>query len=284
MNYVSDIEQEEEGSEAERRKEEEKKVEEERKRKEKESGKVSDKAPGSGASTKGNSTPSGRNKHSDPLKKAASAGATLKRPGSPNLSDASGTDTSRKKPKNNKHVSAKGSTPQPGSRPMSPAPGAGPGKGIKKRLGAGSDVEGGAGSGSDTGVRGKKLKKNPASAMSTSPQGSRAGSPAARSFSPAPGECSVKELQIDSEKSNDESIGKIPAASHPTGLTFPTKEEIYAAIPEAGILPKVLVNMFRSRIGDDKHTEKKFISMVKDVGSMGQDKLLRPNPGALDKK
>lgn len=102
-------------TETERLKEEERKAEEERLRKEK--GKESDK--NSGASTKGTNTPSGRPKHTDPLKKTTGL-AARKRPGSPNLSDASGTDTSRKKTKS-KHASSQ-LTPQPGSRPMSPAP------------------------------------------------------------------------------------------------------------------------------------------------------------------
>ena len=74
----------------------------------------------SGASSKGTNTPSGRPKHSDPLKKAKS----LKRPGSPNLSESSGNESSRKKHKK-KHASSQPtgtSTPIPGSRPMSPAP------------------------------------------------------------------------------------------------------------------------------------------------------------------
>lgn len=76
----------------------------------------------SGASSKGTNTPSGRPKHSDPLKKAKS----LKRPGSPNLSESSGNESSRKKHKK-KHASSQPtgtSTPTPGSRPMSPAPSA----------------------------------------------------------------------------------------------------------------------------------------------------------------
>ena len=74
----------------------------------------------SGASSKGTNTPSGRPKHSDPLKKAKS----LKRPGSPNLSESSGNESSRKKHKK-KHAPSQPlgtSTPTPGSRPMSPAP------------------------------------------------------------------------------------------------------------------------------------------------------------------
>jgi transcription initiation factor TFIIF subunit alpha len=74
----------------------------------------------SGASSKGTNTPSGRPKHTDPLKK----GKNLKRPGSPGLSasEASGNESSRKKHKK-KHTSQPGTnTPIPGSRPMSPAP------------------------------------------------------------------------------------------------------------------------------------------------------------------
>lgn len=52
----------------------------------------------SGASTKGTNTPSGRAEKKDPSRSNASLGASLKRPGSPNLSDASGTE-SRKKAK-----------------------------------------------------------------------------------------------------------------------------------------------------------------------------------------
>lgn len=94
-------------SETEAQKEEEKKAEEERNRKE------------TASSPKESVTPSGRPKHMDPLKKGAAV-APRKRPGSPNVSDASGTDTSRKKTKS-KHPSSQ-PTPQPNSRPMSPTP------------------------------------------------------------------------------------------------------------------------------------------------------------------
>ena len=76
----------------------------------------------SGVSSKGTNTPSGRPKHSDPLKKSKS----LKRSGSPNLSESSGNESSRKKLKK-KHISLQPtgtSRPIPGSRPMSPAPSA----------------------------------------------------------------------------------------------------------------------------------------------------------------
>ena len=76
----------------------------------------------SGASSKGTNTPSGRPKHFDPLKKNKS----LKRSGSPNLSESSGNESSRKKLKK-KHASSQPtgtSTPISGSRPISPAPSA----------------------------------------------------------------------------------------------------------------------------------------------------------------
>ncbi|KAI9681521.1 MAG: hypothetical protein M1817_002805 [Caeruleum heppii] len=104
---------------------EEKRKEEERKKAEEKSDKAKNrdgnKLP-SGASSRGSNTPSGRTKHIDPTKKA---GSTLKRPGSPDLSEASATD-SRKKPKNKHNVSSSQrtatSTPVPASRPMSPGP------------------------------------------------------------------------------------------------------------------------------------------------------------------
>lgn len=136
----------------------------------------------------------------DALKK--NAAAPRKRSGSPNISDASGTDTSRKKAKS-KHPSSQ-PTPQPGSRAMSPAPSskqvsplavstrpirllnaAQPGKkrvrGVRPGGGPGSDIDTGAGSAADMSESGKpkKLKLNPpgVSSPSGTPQGSRAGSP-----------------------------------------------------------------------------------------------------------
>jgi len=75
----------------------------------------------SGASSKGTNTPSGRPKHSDPLKKAKG----IKRPGSPNLSESSGNESTRKKHKKKHHSSSAPtgtSTPIPESRQLSPVP------------------------------------------------------------------------------------------------------------------------------------------------------------------
>ncbi|KAI9760144.1 MAG: Pre-mRNA-splicing factor cwc26 [Chaenotheca gracillima] len=114
-------ESESEDTDEEIRKEDERKKAEEKAEKEKVKPKDATKPP-SGASSKGTNTPSGRNKHSDPLKKTS---ASLKRAGSPNLSEASGNESTRKKHKK-KHVSSSSqatgtSTPIPGSRQMSPA-------------------------------------------------------------------------------------------------------------------------------------------------------------------
>ena len=153
----------------------------------------------SGASSKGTNTPSGRPKHSDPLKKAKS----LKRPGSPNLSESSGNESSRKKHKK-KHASSQPtgtSTPIPGSRPMSPAPSSQPAPNTSHRKSsivkltvapsklseiqsappnpspiqgsAMSDGEATGGEMSDVGKK-KKIKLR----LGGTPAGSRAGSPA----------------------------------------------------------------------------------------------------------
>lgn len=70
--------------------------------------------PISGASSVGTNTPSGRaEKHSDAMRNSQITGSGLKRPGSPNLSEASGSESSRKRVK-------KEANGQP-SRPMSPS-------------------------------------------------------------------------------------------------------------------------------------------------------------------
>jgi transcription initiation factor TFIIF subunit alpha len=123
--------------------------------------------PASGASTKGATTPSGSHRSSDVNKK--------KRPGSPNLSEASGNESTRKKHKK-KHGD--------GSR--------------KSSLAHLNDGKRGAASGSDSEMTdaGKtkkpKLKVRLGGSPGASPTGSRAGSPAvgvngSRAGSPAAG-------------------------------------------------------------------------------------------------
>ncbi|OGE54941.1 hypothetical protein PENARI_c005G00554 [Penicillium arizonense] len=233
----------------------EKAKEEERKKAEAEKEKES--------SSKGTNTPSGRPKHTDPLKKSA---AGRKRLGSP-TSDASGTDTSRKKPKKTNPTS------QPPSRPMSPSaiqtgtkrvriPGSG--------ANSGSDVEAGAASSNETNENNKKkLKLNPPNATSRSgtPAGSRAGSPMAG-------------RQPGSRASSPEGPMRGGRVSTPLSASgsgsFPTPAEIHAAIPASGISSGDLLKLFRPRIGDN---HRKFIAIVKDVSVYGkEDRMLRPGP------
>ncbi|RDW83982.1 transcription factor IIF subunit TFG1 [Aspergillus mulundensis] len=244
-------------------KEDERKTEEEKSKKD------------SATSSKGNTTPSGRPKYTDPSKKLA-VGVSRKRIGSPNVSDASGTDTSRKKGKS-KHSPSQSSL-QPGSRPMSPASfsapvrnPAGPGglptnvaqinkKRVRNTLpgaGSASDIDGGAGSAGEMSETGKpkKLKLNPPSMnlQGITPQRSRAG------FN-ATGQPRV-------------------STPGPTAQGFPSPGEIHAAIPASGILSTDLLKIFRPRIGDSRENHRKFIAIVKDVGVYGkEDRLLRPGP------
>lgn len=102
-------------SETERLKEEERKKEEEKKS---DIDKAGTSKPPSGASTKGNNTPLQRPGKTTDTSKKTNANK-LKRPGSPNLSEASGTESARKKVKK-QHNAAQ--TLQPSSRPTSPPP------------------------------------------------------------------------------------------------------------------------------------------------------------------
>ncbi|KAF7593043.1 hypothetical protein BBP40_012131 [Aspergillus hancockii] len=229
-------------------------------------------------SSKANSTPSGRPKHTDPTKKGTTT-APRKRLGSPNVSDASGTDTSRKKGKS-KHPSTQPTT-QPSSRNIFPTASSSMPLGKKRvrnappsGVGSASDADGGVGSGGEMSESGKtkKLKLNPSLAVSQSgtPQGSRAGSPtplAGRSFS-------------GSRASSPESLRGQTRVSTPGpagNQSFPTPREIHAAIPSTGILSSDLLKIFRPRIGESKENHRRFIAIVKDVGVYGkEDRLLRP--------
>lgn len=116
----------------------------------------------------------------------------MKRPGSPNLSEASGNESSRKKHKKS-HASGTGSANP--SRPMSPAPEGASRKGSFTFDGRAYDVvRRGAGSGSETeatdGGKKRKIERRlGGGSAAVSPDGSRAASPAAagnsRAASPA---------------------------------------------------------------------------------------------------
>ncbi|KAG8626522.1 hypothetical protein KVT40_005467 [Elsinoe batatas] len=178
---------------------------EEIKKEDEKNGRVNGDKPASGPSSVGTNTPSGRTeKHSDPRL----AGASLKRPGSPNLSEASGSESSRKRLKKE----ANGQFP----RPMSPSVD-GSHSATRRR---------GAGSGSDTEASGNE-RSRPKIRIS----GSRSGSPVVSAPSSRPGSPPPR-----------------PASATPVVADMPSMEEVRAAIPPGGIAVTDLTRLFRSRI------------------------------------
>ena len=155
------------------------KRDDERKNQDKAKGKERDGDKGSGASSRGTNTPSGRGKTVDLLKSSKSqVVASLKRPGSPNLSDASGNESSRKKIKKTHTLG----TATPGALMLGDG-----GRSRQGSLAPGLPVRKpstlGVGSASDTDGTGKKitLKLNVRGAgdsRGATPARSRAGSPA----------------------------------------------------------------------------------------------------------
>ncbi|KAF6825460.1 transcription initiation factor IIF subunit alpha [Colletotrichum plurivorum] len=205
----------------------------------------------SGVSSKGNTTPSGRQKHTDALKK----GKSLKRPGSPNLSESSGNESSRKKMKKHAIASVQQSR---SSTPSSQGP-----AGQKSNLGKGamSDGEATAGEMSDGQPRKKKIKLVGSGARGT-PVGSRAGSPAPAATGSKPG-------------------SPIPDGSPRAGSPGGQVEawEIVNALPELpnGISIGNLMRKFQSRIGDGpgQIDRKQWITLVRENCAYGPDKVLR---------
>lgn len=182
----------------------------------------------SGASTKGSNTPSGNHKPSDLKSK--------KRPGSPNLSEASGNESSRKKHKKNReHL-------LDGSRKSSFA--------NLGRAGSGSDSEM-----TDAGraKRRKDKKEKNRLVLGGSPSGSpgtsRAGSPAASS-------------QVNGSRAASPSASVRPA--------IPSAKEIYECLPPQGMNLKDLIAKFKGRV--DNTNSKLFIKLVKAVSSFDKQK------------
>lgn len=241
----------------------------------------------SGTSSRGTNTPSGRPKHSDPLKK------NNKRPGSPNLSESSGNESSRKKLKKKHHSSQPTgtSTPIPGSRPLSPAPSSQPGQNSRKssviKLNVSgnkvsdiqnnppdpsptshmSDGEATGGEMSDGGTK-KKIKLKFGGG---SPTGSRSGSPApGRAGSVAAGGSRAGSPAIQTP-----AAVKATGAQSSSGPILP--QEIIAALPPTGVLIGDLMKKFKHRIGTyPQTTSQQFIQLVKQNAKYGPDKLLRP--------
>lgn len=274
-------------SDEEKLNEQDKKKEEEAKAKAKEDSKLA-----SGTSSKGTNTPSGRPKHTDPLKKK-----NLKRPGSPNLSESSGNESSRKKMKKKHPSQPSAITSAPGSRQISPAPSAS-GNGRKSSIvklsvnssklsdiqsappnpsptSAMSDGEATGGEMSDGGTRKPKIKLRIGGA---SPTGSRAGSPApgrstggSRAGSPAHQPQSMKSIsnafRIFSRtySSSIEELKRRSLTKHRSGGASAGSplaqspgagpiqpQEIIAALPAAGIKIGDLMKIFQKRVGEAK--------------------------------
>ncbi|KUJ14160.1 uncharacterized protein LY89DRAFT_720527 [Mollisia scopiformis] len=266
-------------SDEEKLNEQDKKKEEEAKAKAKEDAKLA-----SGTSSKGTNTPSGRPKHTDPLKKK-----NLKRPGSPNRSESSGNESSRKKIKKKHSSQPISATSAPGSRQISPAP-SGSGSVRKSSIvklsvnssklsdiqsappnpsptTAMSDGEATGGEMSDGGTKKTKIKLR---IGGTSPTGSRAGSP-------APGRSAGGSRAGSPANQPQSGTAGSPLAQSPgSGPIQP--HEIVAALPAAGIKIGELMKIFQRRVGDTKgQTDKKeFIRLVKENAAFGPDKLLRP--------
>jgi len=181
----------------------------------------------SGSSTKGTNTPSGNHKTVDIKGK--------KRPGSPNLSEASGNESSRKKHKKNRDKLTDG------SRKSSLA--------ILKGAASGSDSEM-----TDAGKIKKEKKKKSRSMLGASPSGtpgaSRAGSPAASS-------------QLNGSRAAS------PAASSPKP-GMPSAREIYDSLPPQGMNIGTLIANFKGRV--DKSNSQLFIRLVKAVSSFDKVK------------
>ncbi|CRK34049.1 hypothetical protein BN1723_014817 [Verticillium longisporum] len=205
------------------------------------------------ANSKGTLTPSGKQKEAD----AARKGKSLKRPGSPNLSESSETESTLRKKKLKKN----GSSVQV-SRSGTPLP-----SGHKHKVGMSSMSDGEATGGemSDGQQRKKKIKLLGTGARGT-PTGSRAGSPA-----PAGAAGSASPMSPN------------PRAGSPSRSGPIEPWEVFAALPPQGISSKELNRRFNERIGDGPGQTSKagWINIVKDVAVFGRDKLLRPKEGGL---
>jgi transcription initiation factor TFIIF subunit alpha len=175
----------------------------------------------SGASSKGTNTPSGNHKSVDIKGK--------KRPGSPNLSEASGNESTRKKHKKNRERLPDGSR--------------------KSALAS----HRGAASGSDSEMtdagRVKKSKKKSKLTIGATPSGSPGAS---RAASPAA-----------SPPMSGSRAGSPDASSPKPGM--PTAKELYESLPPTGMNIQNLIAKFKGRV--DKTNSTLFIRLVKAVSS-----------------
>ncbi|KAG7429015.1 Transcription initiation factor IIF subunit alpha [Fusarium oxysporum f. sp. raphani] len=190
----------------------------------------------SGSGSKGTNTPSG--KKPEGSKKSKS----LKRAGSPALSESSGNESSRKKLKKNV-------TSATGSRSGTPLLQGGAAR-RPTAAGSGSDGEATAGEMSDGAApKRKKLKLVSSSARGT-PSASRAGSPNPTQGAASPGS---------------------------PGASAVEPSEILDKIPAEGITVNELIKLFNHRLGDrpGQMSKTEWIQLVKKLCDYGPDKRLR---------
>ncbi len=234
-----------------------------------------------GGTPKGSTTPQGKSKAADAVKK----GKSLKRPGSPNLSESSGNESTRKKMKKHANGSAmpsRSTTPLPGQQR----------KITLKPSGAGalSDGEATAGEMSDGPTGGKKRIKIVTAGARATPSGSRATSPIPTALSPGKPRLGLithcMAVLTFVTGSNPGSPGRpgspVSRATSPNAGGLVSAAEIVVALnqhPE-GITVGGLLRVFGSRIGDgaSQMKRKDWITLVKENSVFGGDKLLRPRP------
>ncbi|KAI0842243.1 Rap30/74 interaction domain-containing protein [Hypoxylon sp. FL0890] len=205
-----------------------------------------------GTSSKGTNTPQGKKAAAEAAKK----GKSLKRPGSPMVSDSSGTESTRKKKKTT-HDS-RGTTPLPGGR--------------RAKTGAGStsDGEGTAGEMSDGAGGKKRLGPGGIGSKRGTPAGSRAGSP-------APPQGAAANRPPAGPRAN--SPGGGPQSPTQESIDTITPQEIIDALPPRpeGITIGMFLRRFQHRLDRPGHMARRdWLKLVKENAEFHPvEKLLR---------
>ncbi|KAI1780164.1 Rap30/74 interaction domain-containing protein [Hypoxylon cercidicola] len=203
-------------------------------------------------SSKGANTPQGKKAAAEAAKK----GKSLKRAGSPMVSDSSGTESTRKKKKTT-HGS-RATSPLPSNRRGKPGPG------------STSDGEGTAGEMSD-GAGGKKKR------LVVPGQGSRKGTPAgSRAASPAPPQVAANRGASAASRAGSPGATQSPTQDY---INPPTAQEIIDALPPLpeGITIGSLLRKFQDRVEKPGYMPRKeWLKMVRENAQFSNvEKMLR---------
>ncbi|KAI1004464.1 hypothetical protein K3495_g3749 [Podosphaera aphanis] len=212
-----------------------------------------------GTNTKGTNTTGVKPKQVDTSKKSN----VRKRPGSPNLSESSGNESSRKKPKKAHNTqTSQSSTPTPGAR--QPQQNSGQfnrnSSTFKLNVNQARNYDGKTGAAnpsptSEGGMTGGEMSEETKRRKLRIPGSNAASAASSRQGSPAISTPLLPKL------------GPI------------TMNDIVSALPAAGISIGNLMKSFGGRVGDDPLTQTKkaeFIKLVRENAKYGPDKLLRP--------